>query len=81
MPIQSRYSNEEFETLMQDVFTALERNSSNRDLSILALGNVLTNIFNNQVPADKREVLVSQFCDALTKSTLNNQDLTEGKAN
>ncbi|MDT0594431.1 DUF1414 domain-containing protein [Glaciecola petra] len=80
MPIRSRYSNEEFETLMQDVFVALERNRSSRDLSIMALGNVLTNIFNNQVSADKREVLVSQFCDALTKSTLHNRDVTKDTA-
>lgn len=86
MPIQSRYSNQEFEALMQDVFVALERNKSNRDLSIMALGNVLTNIFNNQVAPEKREVLVSQFCDALKKSTLNkpsasNSGVKQGKAN
>lgn len=69
MPIQSRYSNEKFEAIMQDVFVALERNQSSRDLSIMALGNVLTNIFNNQVASEKRELLVTQFCDALKKST------------
>ncbi|MFW8589482.1 DUF1414 domain-containing protein [Glaciecola sp. 2405UD65-10] len=69
MPIQSRYSNEEFEAVMQDVFVALEQNQSNRDLSIMVLGNVLANIFNNQVNKDKRQDMVEQFCNALKKST------------
>jgi len=69
MPIQSRYSNEEFEAVMQDVFVALEQNQSNRDLSIMVLGNVLANIFNNQVNKDSRQDMVEQFCNALKKST------------
>ena len=71
MPIQSRYTNEEFEALMQDVFVTLEKNRANRDLSIMVLGNVLSNIFQNQVAADKRQKMINQFCDALTKSALN----------
>ncbi|MGB3725000.1 MAG: DUF1414 domain-containing protein [Glaciecola sp.] len=69
MPIQSRYSNEEFEAVMQDVFVALEQNQSNRDLSIMVLGNVLANIFNNQINAKDRGDMVEQFCNALKKST------------
>lgn len=69
MPIQSRYSNEEFEAVMQDVFVALEQNQSNRDLSIMVLGNVLANIFNNQVNEKTRTDMVEQFCNALKKST------------
>ena len=69
MPIQSRYSNEEFEDLMQDIFLSLERKKPKRDLSIMVLGNVLGNIFNNQVPSSQREEMVNQFCNALKKST------------
>jgi uncharacterized protein YejL (UPF0352 family) len=69
MPIQSKYSNEEFEALMQDVFVVLEKNKAKRDLSIMALGNVLANIFNNQVSQEQRQDMVLQFCNALKKST------------
>ncbi len=69
MPVQSRYSNDEFETIMQDVFVALEQNQANRDLSIMILGNVLANIFNNQVNELQRGDMVDQFCNALKKST------------
>ena len=68
MPIKSRYSNEQFDALTQDVFLALEKNKAKGDLSIMVLGNVLANIFQNQVPVDVREKMIAQFCAALTKS-------------
>ncbi len=70
MPIQSRYTNEEFETLMQEVFVTLERNNAPKDLSIMVLGNVLATIFENQISEDKREAMVDQFCAVLKKSTI-----------
>jgi hypothetical protein len=71
MPIQSKYSNEEFETLMQDVFVAIDKNKTDRDLSIMVLGNVLASIFKHQVNDANREVMVEKFCSILKKSTLN----------
>lgn len=72
MPIQSKYSNEEFEALMQDVFIALEKNHADRDLSIMVLGNVLATIFSNQVSDENRMSMVENFCRILKKSTLSN---------
>ncbi|WP_371193281.1 DUF1414 domain-containing protein [Glaciecola sp. SC05] len=69
MPIQSKYSNEEFEALMQDIFVAIEKNKATRDLSIMALGNVLATVFTNQVNPNDRDVMVEQFCKILKKST------------
>jgi uncharacterized protein YejL (UPF0352 family) len=69
MPIQSKYSNAEFEALMQDVFVAIEKNKADRDLSIMALGNVLATIFTHQVNPKDREAMVEQFCNVLRKST------------
>ncbi|MFC4699166.1 DUF1414 domain-containing protein [Glaciecola siphonariae] len=74
MPIQSKYSNEEFEALMQDIFVAIEKNKADRDLAVMALGNTLATIFTSQVKAADREVMVEQFCKVLKKST------TEAKA-
>jgi len=45
MPQQSRYSNDEFETLMNNVILTLEEGGANRDLSLMVLGNVITHIF------------------------------------
>lgn len=71
MPIQSRYSNEEFEGLMQDIFATLEKNNANRDLSIMALGNVLASLFKNSVSDKDRTFMVEQFCSALKSSSLD----------
>lgn len=71
MPIQSRYSNEEFEGLMQDVFTVLEQRKASRDLSIMALGNVLATIFQQQVENSEQAFMVDQFCKALKNSAIS----------
>jgi uncharacterized protein YejL (UPF0352 family) len=73
MPVQSRYSNEEFEALMHDVFLTLEKNKSPKDLSIMVLGNVLANIFQNQIAENSREDMVEHFCAALRRSTMVTQ--------
>ncbi|MFT5712290.1 MAG: hypothetical protein ACI9DQ_000693 [Glaciecola sp.] len=72
MPQQSRYSDKEFEAAMQDVFVALEKNNANRDLSLMVLGNVLSNIFAQQVAPQKKEAMVEQFCDVLKRAVKGN---------
>nr|WP_297349081.1 DUF1414 domain-containing protein [uncultured Glaciecola sp.] len=72
MPQQSRYSDKEFEAAMQDVFIALEKNNANRDLSLMVLGNVLSNIFTQQVAPQKREAMVEQFCNVLKRAVKGN---------
>ena len=72
MPQQSRYSNKEFEAAMQDVFDALEKNNANRDLSLMVLGNVLSNIFTQHVSLEKREAMVEQFCNVLKRAVKGN---------
>ncbi|WP_395343842.1 DUF1414 domain-containing protein [Ningiella sp. W23] len=72
MPIQSKYSNEEFDAVMQDVFVALEKHKASRDLSIMVLGNVLSNIFSQQVNEHARDDMLEQFCSVLKKSVEKN---------
>ncbi|MFT6780054.1 MAG: hypothetical protein ACJAV1_004003, partial [Paraglaciecola sp.] len=45
MPQQSKYSDSQFEAIMHDIIIALEKNKANRDLSLMVLGNIVTNIF------------------------------------
>ena len=44
MPQNSKYSDTQFENLMHDIIIALEKHQAGRDLSLMALGNVITNI-------------------------------------
>lgn len=68
MPQQSKYSDAQFETLMNDIVFALEKNQANRDLSLMALGNVITNIFLHQVNDSQRQKMAEQFTQVLLKS-------------
>ncbi|AXT40377.1 DUF1414 domain-containing protein [Alteromonas sp. BL110] len=68
MPQHSRYSNDEFETLMNNVILTLEEGGANRDLSLMVLGNVITHILNTQVAPENREAMAAQFADVLKKS-------------
>lgn len=68
MPQNSRYSDTEFEALMNKVLFALEQDQVDRDLSLMVLGNVITHIFNTQVPASQRDSMAEQFANALKKS-------------
>ncbi len=68
MPQQSKYSDSQFEDLMNDIVFALEKNQAKRDLSLMALGNVITNIFLHQVNESQREKMAEQFTQVLLKS-------------
>ncbi|WP_218311058.1 DUF1414 domain-containing protein [Alteromonas antoniana] len=68
MPQKSRYTDADFEALMNKVIMTLEENQANRDLSLMVLGNVVTHIFNTQVAPENREAMVNQFADVLKKS-------------
>lgn len=68
MPQNSKYSDTQFETVMQDIIVALEKNQANRDLSLMALGNVITNIFMQQVNANQRSEMADKFTQVLLKS-------------
>lgn len=68
MPQNSRYTNDEFEALMNEVILTLEKNQADRDLSLMVLGNVITHILNNQVAPENREAMADQFANVLKKS-------------
>ncbi|MFT5677097.1 MAG: hypothetical protein ACI808_003049 [Paraglaciecola sp.] len=68
MPQQSKYSDSQFEALMHDIILAIEKNQASRDLSLMALGNVITNIFQQQVNENQRSEMAAQFTQVLLKS-------------
>lgn len=68
MPQQSKYSDSQFEDLMQDIILVLEKHNADRDLSLMVLGNLTTNIFNHQVNDAQREKMAEQFTQVLLKS-------------
>ena len=53
---------------MHDIIVVLEKHQVKRDLSLMVLGNVLTTIFQQQVPENQRAKMAEQFTQVLLKS-------------
>lgn len=69
MAQKSKYSNEQLEALLQDLFVTLEKHQANAELSLMALGNMITNILvNNTKDQAQRERLAAAFADTLKQS-------------
>ncbi len=68
MPQRSKYTDKQFEAAMNDVIVALETNKADRDLSLMVLGNVITQIFQHQFTPENRVKGVQKFTEVLTKS-------------
>lgn len=68
MPQQSKYSDQQFEALMTRIIEVLEQEQASRDLSLMALGNVITRILQHQVREEDRERMAQQFAQVLVKS-------------
>ena len=73
MPIVSKYNNEQFDALMNDLITALEKHKAPVDLSLMVLGNLTTNIINGMAPA-QRQAITEKFVQALTASVDTRHD-------
>ena len=73
MPIVSKYTNQQFDDLMNDLITVLEKHKAPVDLSLMVLGNVTTNIINGMAPA-QLQAITEKFIQALTASVGHRHD-------
>lgn len=73
MPIVSKYTNQQFDDLMNDLITVLEKHKAPVDLSLMVLGNVTTNIINGMAPA-QRQAITEKYVQALTSSVDTRHD-------
>lgn len=74
MPIVSKYTNQQFDDLMNDLITVLEKHKAPVDLSLMVLGNVTTNVINSQLAPAQRQAITEKFVQALTASVDNRHD-------
>jgi uncharacterized protein YejL (UPF0352 family) len=68
MPILSKYSNEQVEKITDQLLKVLSDDKATVDLSLMCLGNSITHILNQHVPANKREAIAENFAKALIQS-------------
>jgi len=68
MPQSSRYSDEHVEQLLSELANVLEKHRTPNDLSLMVLGNMVTNLINTSVAPAQRKMLARSFADALQAS-------------
>ena len=68
MAQSSRYSDERVEKLLAEMAQILEKDKAPTDLSLMVLGNMVTNLINTSVSPAQRRTLARSFADALQSS-------------
>ncbi|BDH45147.1 UPF0352 protein [Salmonella enterica subsp. enterica serovar Choleraesuis] len=73
MPQTSRYSDQRVEALLSELLQVLEKDQAPTDLSLMVLGNMVTNLINTSVAPAQRKALARSFADALQASVNNDK--------
>lgn len=68
MPQSSRYSDEHVEQLLSELVNVLEKHHTPTDISLMVLGNMVTNLINTSVSPAQRQTLARSFAEALQAS-------------
>ena len=73
MPQISRYSDEHVEQLLNEMLNVLEKHKAPTDLSLMVLGNMVTNLINTSVAPAQRQAIAKSFAQALQSSVNDDQ--------
>ena len=73
MPQHSRYSDEHVEQQLSELVHVLEKHKTPTDLSLMVLGNMVTNLINTSVAPAQRQAIAKSFAQALQSSVSNDQ--------
>ena len=68
MPIQSKYSNQQVEDLMQSLQQVMQEYNAPTDLQLMVLGNMVSEVLTTRVAKDQRVALASQFGQILQQA-------------
>ncbi|MDD0824956.1 DUF1414 domain-containing protein [Mannheimia sp. AT1] len=69
MATKSKYHTKQFDSLMTDLIVTIEKHKAPVDLSLMALGNLVTNILSENIQNPiQREALADAFSNALKQS-------------
>lgn len=68
MPQSSRYSDEHVEQLLSELVNVMEKHHTPTDLSLMVLGNMVTNLINTSIAPAQRKSLARSFAEALQAS-------------
>lgn len=68
MAKQSKFKDQQVELLLNELIAVFEKHQAPVDLSLVVLGNMVTNVLTNSVGQQQRIALAQAFSDALLNS-------------
>lgn len=68
MPITSKYSNEQIESLVNELLSVSQRHKAPVDLSLIAIGNMATHVITERLPVAQQASIADSFASALMQS-------------
>ena len=68
MAVNSQYQDKHVDAVINDMIAVLEKHQAPLDLSLMVLGNMVTNLLNAQVGESQRVALAQVFSKALMDS-------------
>ncbi|ENM5888591.1 YejL family protein [Vibrio mimicus] len=68
MPITSKYSDEHVESILTEIAAVLNKHNASPELTLMVVGNIATNVLNQNVAALQRKVIAEKFAQALVSS-------------
>ncbi|OOF67710.1 YejL family protein [Rodentibacter caecimuris] len=71
MAQSSKYSDTQVNAIINDIIAVLEQHKTSVDLSLIALGNMVSNLLLSSVPASQRQAVAQAFANSLLNSVKN----------
>ncbi|MDO4430206.1 MAG: YejL family protein [Lonepinella koalarum] len=68
MAQHSKFQDKHIEAMLKDMITVIEKHQAPVDLSLIVLGNMVTNLLTSSVGSNQRVALAKAFSDALLNS-------------
>lgn len=73
MATNSKFQDKQVDAILNDMISVLEKHQAPVDLSLVVLGNMVTNLLNSSVGSQQRIALAEAFSKALINSVQNNK--------
>lgn len=68
-PVQSKYSNQQVEEVVENILDVLHKENCSVDLALMVLGNAVSHILTDKIPAKQRQDITESFITALRSAT------------
>ena len=68
MALQSKYTNQQVEALVDTILNQLEAQQAPLDLQLMVLGDAVANLIKRRISPEQHQHIAKQFGDALSKS-------------